>query len=103
MRNLVKWVRQPRMISPMWSLHTHGMPVFSTMALPSFGSETPSENLAFLASFTFGRFSSRKFLRSSEHEDSATLLISSSAIAAEVKGLKPFSVTTLPKRVMSLF
>ena len=42
-------MRQPRMISPILSLHTHGMPVFSTMAFPSLGSDTPRLNLAFLA------------------------------------------------------
>ena len=86
----------------MWSLHTHGIDVASPMELPSFGSDTPSLNLALDASFTLGRFISRKCFRSSEHCDSEMALISPSAFAALTKGLKPLSLTTLPKRVMSL-
>mmetsp|Transcript_4672 Transcript_4672/g.14119 ORF Transcript_4672/g.14119 Transcript_4672/m.14119 type:complete len:272 (+) Transcript_4672:1304-2119(+) len=97
-----KLTRMPRTTSPTISLATHGRPVVSWIADPSFGSATPSLNLAFFSDLTFGRLSSRKFLRSSVSCDSDTALICSSALAADVNGLNATSLHVLPNRSMLL-
>ena len=77
-------------------------PVASWIDDASLGSSTPSAYLAFLPSFTRGRFVFRKVCSISVASDSDTALICSSASTAVVKGLNATSDAILLKRAMSV-